>query len=716
MSSRSFFLALAPLALASGLFGQSAVLTCATSAVPPAVRSEGITERTGDILLSCSGGQPGAQVSGNIIVSLSVNVTNKILADGTLDATLNIDTGGGSASTMAARQYTTNAVAFNGVVFNLSPEGKADLRIVNLRGNASQPGFQTNSFITASISFTGAGISVPNSVFIVAVPQRGLLAASTGKIFCGPSGSPLPDTLNFNNLLGNGTVYTTTRVTEGFASAFAPLNDPASLRADSGTRFIARYSGFPVTARLFVPDVVVGSSADVPTSSGDMGLPASGGQYTAGKNQLLLVRLTGADATGAGGRLVTTAPFSGTATFNTVGELAMTGGSGYAVYEVVDANPFVREWAQFPTFLGLPPNAVQTTVETDGSVNFAAVSNVFTQSSTAWIPRFIDTPPAGDCSAVGDCNARYYPKFEVDVTPIQIAAAVGQPVTRYVPVRNAGQGVLRWTATVQYPAASAQNWVRLDTSQGVNNGTIRLDIVSANLQPGTYSAVLTIDGGPLVGAQTIPITLTLTSSGQQIVAAPAVASVTNAADYETTALVPGSLGTVIGQRFKGANVQVTFDGTPATILYMDDKQINLQVPSTMAGKQTAQMVITVDGNSSAPKTVQLATAAPAIFAGAVLNEDYGANGESRPAQAGRVMQIFATGLPANGVITAKVHDITIALPNYGGPAPGFPGVQQVNVLVPDYLPTMQTYVYVCGGATVDQQVCSPAQKIWIAGR
>ena len=66
---------------------------CTPSAVPPIVRSEGITERTGDILLDCTRGTPGAIVKGNLTVFLNVSVTNKLLANNTTDVLLTVDTG-----------------------------------------------------------------------------------------------------------------------------------------------------------------------------------------------------------------------------------------------------------------------------------------------------------------------------------------------------------------------------------------------------------------------------------------------------------------------------------------------------------------------------------------------------------------------------------------------------------------------------------------------
>lgn len=704
MLFRWFFI-LVPAVLAPGLRAQSAILTCSPTAVPTTVRSEGVAERTGDVLLSCSGGQPSAQVTGNIIVSLNVQVTNKILSDGSTDVTLSVDNGAG-VTTFNARPFSGNAVAFNGVAFTVSPQGRADLRIVNLRGNASQLGFTANSTITSSVSFTGAGLSVPSSTFVVAYPQRGLFALSNGTLVCDQYGSPLPDVINYATLLGTS-AFESVRFTEGFASAFAPLSDASNLRADSGIRFIARYTGFTAGARLFVPDAIAGNDATTPTSAGDFGLGASGGQYTPGQGQLLLIRVTGADSNGAGGSLVMPVP-NAPATFNSASEIALTGGSGYAVYEVVDANPFVRESAQYPTFLGLAPNSGASAVQTGFAINLAPVTTVFTQSASAPAPRFISTPPPSDCTVQSDCNAGYFPDIQIDTSPISVTVPAGSTATRYVPIRNNGSGTLRWSATVAY--GSGSNWLILSPTQAVNNSTLRIDAVASNLQPGTYTATVSIDAGPTIGVRTIPVTLIVSTP---VPPSPSITTISNAASADQTELVAGSLATVWGSHFGGRNLQVTFDGTPGSVLFSNDQQINVQVPMALAGKQTASVLVAVDGISSVAKSVNLSASAPSIFPGAVLNQDSRVNSETTTARTGSVVQIFATGLPAAGVITARIHDRSVPVPLYGGAAPGLPGVQQVNLMIPGDLPTMQTYVFVCGGATADQQVCSAPEKLWI---
>ena len=60
------------------------VITCTAVAVPPIVRSEGIAELVGDIILTCtntpppSGGMPVSHLVTNVNVSLNVNVTNNL--------------------------------------------------------------------------------------------------------------------------------------------------------------------------------------------------------------------------------------------------------------------------------------------------------------------------------------------------------------------------------------------------------------------------------------------------------------------------------------------------------------------------------------------------------------------------------------------------------------------------------------------------------------
>jgi uncharacterized protein (TIGR03437 family) len=695
-------------------------LTCAPSAVPPVVRGEGIAERVGDIVLVCTGGAPGGRVTGNLSVFLTVNITNRVASGSNTvtDVVLTIDSGSGPQPANVSGVITGGGtLVYNGLSFTLSPSGSAALRLANIRGAANQMMLGSNNSIQALLSFnSGTPLSLPNNQFAVGTPLRGLYAGFSSKLVCTSQGSPLPNnTASFAGFAASNAVFTSTRVTEGFADAFSQRSAFQNLNADSGTRILVRYTGFPQGSRLFVPDVVAGSDAVQPTAGGDFGFPASGGRYAPGGNgSLLLARVQGADANGAGGSPVFTpgAPGSGTVSFDAISELTLANGAAVAVYEVMDANPSVQESAQFPTFLGLAP-FTGSAIETSEDVSFAPVSTVITASATAPIPRFQQLPVPSDCNIVGDCGARYFPVLRVIENSLSFTAQAGSNFqVDYIQIQNSAGGVLRWSTTVNYQNGSG--WLRVSPTDGINNSTIRVDALPGNLAPGIYKAILTIDAGPLAGSRDIPITLTVTAAPPPAIPAPTVTSVLNAATFTSGALAPGSIATLMGTRFSGSNLSVAFDGLPAQVLFSNDTQLNVLVPVALASKTSTQLTVQSNGIQSAPQTVTLAPFAPGIFKNGILNENYNVNGPEHPAAPGSIIQIFATGLSGNGVLTARLGDQVVDQPYYAGPAPGLLGVQQVNLILPSDLTSDTVKVSVCGGPTGEQQLCSPAVQVSIA--
>jgi uncharacterized protein (TIGR03437 family) len=187
-----------------------------------------------------------------------------------------------------------------------------------------------------------------------------------------------------------------------------------------------------------------------------------------------------------------------------------------------------------------------------------------------------------------------------------------------------------------------------------------------------------------------------------------VTSVVNAASFAVVPVVPGSLSTVMGTAFTGTNVSATFNGISATILFSNDTQINLLVPPSLASATSAQLVVTVDGSSSTATTVQLAPFEPAIFPNALLNQDGTLNSASNAAALGSVVYFFATGLSGTGQISVRIGTQEIDTLYYAGPAPGLPGVQQVNLVVPSNLSPGTANLYVCGSSNSSNAatVCS----------
>lgn len=176
-------------------------------------------------------------------------------------------------------------------------------------------------------------------------------------------------------------------------------------------------------------------------------------------------------------------------------------------------------------------------------------------------------------------------------------------------------------------------------------------------------------------------------------------------------MAPGSIASLMGAQLSGKTVSVAFDGLTGQVLYDGDTQINVVLPMGLGGKASTQMVVTIDGTQSTATTVSLASFSPGIFQNGVLNQDYAVNGPAHPATHGSVIQIFATGLSGNGALSAKINDRFISQPYYAGPAPGLPGVQQVNLLIPDDLTGSTAQISVCAASTPDNLVCSPAVTV-----
>lgn len=673
---------------------------CVPTTVIPLIRSEGIAERIGDIVLTCSG-SPNSSLTANFTVALNANVTNQVSSGGTLNGiAFTIDGGSGPQPVLVQPLLSgENAVFYNGVTVGFSPAGAATLRFAGIRANAAQ-GTPT----IANLAVTGANFQLTQSQLTVATPQRGLYVGYSTTLVCGQNGSPLPSTVNFTNLLAARTTFASTRVTEGFADSFQPSSGLANFNAQTGERFLIQYSGFPAGSRLFVPDVVAGSDAAQPTAGGDLELAASGGVYTPSTSgSLLLARVAGANPNGAGGApvFIPGAVGSPAVSLDAVSELSIVNGSAYAVYEVVNANPSMIETAQFPTFLGLTPDGSRPATQTTETVTFAPVSTIATASSSEPVPRFRGTTPPADCTILGDCTS-IFGQLSVDTGTIQLSGSAGGPTTgTYFYLTNSAGGLMRWTASVNVP------WLTLDPYQGVNNTGVRVYAAPANLTPGSYAASITIAAG-IAGSATIPVNFTVGPATPMTQPGPTISAVVNAASFSAVPAVPGSLTTVMGSGFSGKNLAATFDGEAATILFSNDTQLNVVIPSDLTGKSSTQLVVTANGSSSTARTVPLASFEPAIFAGGILNQDLTANSASNGAAGGSVIALWATGLSGTGAITGNIGGQDIAMPYYAGPAPGLIGVQQVNLRVPGNLSAIATSVYVCGNANGSQTCSLPA--------
>ena len=155
--------------------------------------------------------------------------------------------------------------------------------------------------------------------------------------------------------------------------------------------------------------------------------------------------------------------------------------------------------------------------------------------------------------------------------------------------------------------------------------------------------------------------------------------------------------------------QVLFNGHLAALFYVSATQINLQAPYSIEGSPSAEVQVVNAGIVRARGTVQVTAAAPSIFTAggtgsgpaAALNEDGTYNSETNPTPRGSVVVLFATGegrtnptsvegrLAAGFPLPAPVLPVSVKVAGYtadvlfAGSAPGFAGLIQVNVRIPN---------------------------------
>ena len=126
------------------------------------------------------------------------------------------------------------------------------------------------------------------------------------------------------------------------------------------------------------------------------------------------------------------------------------------------------------------------------------------------------------------------------------------------------------------------------------------------------------------GASTVTLTLTAGS------AVPVISSVVNAASF-AAGVAPGSLATLFGVNLGGA--AVLLNGVDVQPFYASDTQVNFYVP---AGTPLGANVITVTAPSGlkVSATINLVSAQPGIFSGAVVHAGTLVSALTTPVSAG----------------------------------------------------------------------------------
>lgn len=209
-------------------------------------------------------------------------------------------------------------------------------------------------------------------------------------------------------------------------------------------------------------------------------------------------------------------------------------------------------------------------------------------------------------------------------------------------------------------------------SDGAGNIYVAGNTLSTNLPVSSAAAQ-----AAYAGSKVVPVFLTgdafvakYTGFSSSAGNAPQLNAIANAASAANGPVSPGMLfvgygtnigpatlvyGTVASGRLttSQSGISILFDGVPAPIVYVADKQVAGFVPYSLQGKQATQVVIkdSTTGLQSPALTLNVQGAAPGLFSinftghgqGAILNADTSPNSAANPAAKGSVVVVYATG-------------------------------------------------------------------------
>jgi uncharacterized protein (TIGR03437 family) len=235
-------------------------------------------------------------------------------------------------------------------------------------------------------------------------------------------------------------------------------------------------------------------------------------------------------------------------------------------------------------------------------------------------------------------------------------------------------------------------------------------------------------------------------------AGPSVNAVVNGASFASGGIAPGEIATIFGANLtssgginltsglplptKFLDTSVLVNGSPAPLFAIDNvngqEQINFQVPWEVAAKPNATISVVNNGVSSPGVAVPVLAAQPGIISyaaaggnfGVILHANFQLADAAHPATAGEVVLIYCTGLgavsstpadgaPASGQTTKVAPTVTIGgqkgAVSFSGLAPGFVGLNQVNVQVPSGTKSGNQMVVITVGGASSNAVLLPVK-------
>ena len=299
---------------------------------------------------------------------------------------------------------------------------------------------------------------------------------------------------------------------------------------------------------------------------------------------------------------------------------------------------------------------------------------------------------------------------------------------------NRGAGSLS-VNSVDVETASGGGWLSTEDAGG---GVFRINAAADALEPGLYTGTARFNTNAANSPLAVAVEFELHASGPPEVF---YKGVVNAAGFEKVpGIAAGTLvslfGTQLAPSVEGAasiplprelvSTSVKVNGIDAPLIFVSTGQINFQVPFEV-GEGSGLVQVVREGQAGNTVSATVLNRSPGIFRfgvqeyGVVLNASQGnfplprlvaellGLGSSAPARPGDVLVIFATGLgpvspevgtgeaasadPLNRSVDTPFVNFSqspfglVGTPFFTGMTPGFVGLFQINVTLPDFLTT-----------------------------